>query len=214
MTDDLERKLDAVYQAAGDRERLDGLYDKWAQDYDKDLWSSGNPYLAIMAGLAGRYLPDRNARILDGGCGTGNLGQILKFIGYGNLVGIDASDGMLAAARTKGCYQELHKLLLGAKIDLPAESFDAVTAAGVLTHGHAPPESLDGMLCVAKPGAMLIFSISRIAVEEENFGAKMDELEKSDAWNLVEKTGPFRTYPFSDQYADLRHWICAYRKAG
>ena len=132
MTDDLERKLDAVYQAAGDRQRLDSLYDKWAQDYDKDLWSSGNPYLAIMAGLAGRYLPDREARILDGGCGTGNMGHVLNHIGYDNLVGIDASDGMLAAARAKGCYQELHKLLLGAKIDLPAESFDAVTAYSVI----------------------------------------------------------------------------------
>ena len=213
MAQSLEDRLDAVYQTGGDREKLDTLYDDWARDYDKDLWASGNPYIALMAGLVGRYVADTNARILDGGCGTGNMAQVLHGIGYSNIVGIDASDGMLAAARAKGCYVELHKMLLGAEIDLPAHSFDAVTAAGVLTHGHAPPDSLDGLLDLAKPGAPLIFSISQIAVEEGGFGPKMASLEQSGAWSLEEQTEPFRTYPFSPQYAGWRHWICVYRKA-
>jgi SAM-dependent methyltransferase len=210
---DLEDKLDAVYQAGGDRAKLDRLYDDWARDYDRDLWASGNPYIALMVGLAGRYIRDRNARILDGGCGTGNMAQMLHLIGYTNIVGIDASDGMLAAARAKGCYVELHKMLLGAHIDLPAESFDAVTAAGVLTHGHAPPDALDGMLEIAKPGAPIIFSISKIAVDEGGFGQKIADLDRSGAWSLEERTEPFRTYPFSAPYADLRHWISVYRRA-
>jgi ubiquinone/menaquinone biosynthesis C-methylase UbiE len=120
---------------------------------------------------------------------------------------------MLAAARAKGCYVELRKGLLGAEIDLPSESFDAVTAAGVLTHGHAPPESLDGLLRIAKPGAPLIFSISKIAMEESGFGRKIAALDRAGAWSLEEETEPFRTYPFSSRYADLRHWISVYRKA-
>ena len=213
MAGDLEKRLDVVYRAEGDRDRLDRAYDDWARDYDQDIWASGNPYIALMAGLAGRYLPDRDARILDGGCGTGNMAEILSLIGYRNIVGIDASEGMLAAARAKGCYVELHKMLLGARIDLPAASFDAVTAAGVLTHGHAPPESLDGMLEVAKPGAPIIFSLSKIAAEEGGFGQKIEELERTGTWSLEERSGLFRTYPFSEDYADLRHWICVYRKA-
>ena len=141
MAPKLEDRLDAAYQAGGDRDKLDRVYDDWARDYDQDLWAAGNPYIALMCGLAGRHIPDRGARILDGGCGTGNMAELLHRIGYTNIVGIDASDGMLAAARSKGCYIALHKMLLGAEIDLPAKSFDAVTAAGVLTHGHAPPES-------------------------------------------------------------------------
>lgn len=119
---------------------------------------------------------------------------------------------MLDVARAKGCYVELHELLLGAVIDLPPSSFDAVTAAGVLTQGHAPPESLDGMLAVAKPGAPIIFSLSQPAFEQ-GFGDKISMLDKSGAWTLVEQTEPFRTYPFLDHYADLRHWISVYRKA-
>jgi ubiquinone/menaquinone biosynthesis C-methylase UbiE len=183
MAPKLEDRLDQAYQASGDRDKLDRVYDDWARDYDQDIWASGNPYIALMAGLCGRHIPDRNARILDGGCGTGNMAELLHRIGYTNIVGIDASDGMLAAARTKGCYAELHKMLLGAKIGLPAESFDAVTAAGVLTHGHAPPESLDGLLEVAKPGAPIIFSISQIAVEEGGFGEKMADLGWSTGAN-------------------------------
>ena len=214
MPPKLEDRLDAVYQAGGDRQTLDGVYDEWARDYDRDLWASGNPYIALMTGLVGRYVADRNARILDAGCGTGNMAQLLHGIGYDNLVGLDASDGMLAAAKAKGCYAALHKLLLGATIDLPPASFDAITAAGVLTHGHAPPESLDGLLALAKPGAPLVFSISEVAAEQGGFGEKMAALERGGAWTLVERTAPFRTYPFSPDYADLRHWICVYRRSG
>lgn len=214
MTQDLEERLDAVYQTGGDREELDRIYDDWARDYDQALWASGNPYIALMAGMVGRYVPDKNARILDDGCGTGNMAQVLQGIGYRNIVGLDPSEGMLAVARAKGCYAELHKLLLGAKVDLPANSFDAVTAAGVLTHGHAPPDSVAGLLAVAKPGAPIIFSISKIAVEEGGFGESIAALAAAGAWRLEERTEPFRTYPYSDQYADLRHWICVYRKAG
>ena len=213
MQKKLESWLDAVYETKGDRGKLDGLYDEWARSYDQDLWASGNPYIAIMAGLAGRHITDRHARILDGGCGTGNMAELLFKLGFDNIVGIDASDGMLAAARTKGCYKELHKMLLGPEIDLPDESFDAITAAGVLTHGHAPASSLDGLLRIAKPGAPMIFSISKPAIEKDGFGAKMSELDTSGAWQLVERTDEFRTYPFSEEYADLRHWICVYRKA-
>ena len=214
MPRDLENWLDDVYQTGGNREQLDGLYDDWALSYDQDLWSSGNPYIALMAGMVGRYVPDPAARILDGGCGTGNMGQVLHQMGYSNIVGIDASDGMLAAAEAKGCYRELHKMLLGPTIDQPDESFDAVTAAGVLTHGHAPPDALDGLLGIARKGAPIIFSISRIAVEDGGFGTKMTDLETAGAWRLQEQTEPFRTYPFSEQYADLRHWISVYRKTG
>lgn len=214
MRADLENRLDTVYKTNGDREALDNAYDEWAQDYDQDMFSSGNPYITLITGLAGRYIPDTNARILDGGCGTGNLGQVLNIIGFNNIVGIDASDGMLAAAKLKNCYVELHKLLLGSKIDLPDESFDAVTAAGVLAHSHAPVESLDGILRVAKPGAPIIFSLSEPAFNEGGFDSKIQELDQAGLWTLEEQTEPFRTYPFSEKFVDLRHWISVYRKAG
>ena len=86
---DLEDWLERVYQAGGDRATLDRLYDDWAADYDQQIWGSGNPFIAVAAGLAGRHIQDFDARILDAGCGTGNMGQVLYQIGYGNLDGLE-----------------------------------------------------------------------------------------------------------------------------
>ena len=98
MPDEIDDWLEAVYRSGGERETLDRLYDDWARDYDRDVWASGNPYIALIAGMAGRYIADRDARILDAGCGTGNMAAVLRLLGYSTIVGIDASDGMLAAA--------------------------------------------------------------------------------------------------------------------
>jgi predicted TPR repeat methyltransferase len=175
--EDLETWLERVYQAGGDRKTLDALYDEWAADYDQQLWASGNPYIAIAAGFVGRHLPDFDARILDAGCGTGNMAQILHQIGYRNLDGLDPSAGMLAVAERKQIYQNLYPLPLGASVDLEAASYDAVVAAGVLTHGHAPPESLDGILALTRDGGSIIFSLSSIAYEELGYKQKIDELD-------------------------------------
>ena len=212
MPDEFEKRLKHVYGAGGDRQRLDSAYDDWASSYDADLWASGLPQPAIVNGMIGRHVPDLNARILDAGCGTGLVGQILYQTGYRNLEGLDASEGMLEVARAKGCYRNLYQLLLDAHIDLEPSSYDAIFAAGVLTQGHAPPDSLDGLLALAKPNAPIIFTISQIALDEGGFGDKINALDSSGAWELIEKTEPFRTFPFSEEYAELRHWICVYRK--
>lgn len=211
---DLEHWLENVYQAGGDRETLDRLYDAWAQEYDQHLWASGNPYIAIGAGMVCRHLADFDARILDAGCGTGNMGQVLHEIGFTRIDGLDPSGGMLAMARRKGFYGALHPLTLGAKVDLPAHSYDAVVASGVLTHGHAPPESLDGILGLVKPGGLIVFSLSRIAHDDMGFGEKIAALDAAGAWRLLDRSRLFRTYPFSEKEAHLRHWICAYGKTG
>lgn len=211
--EELDRKLEAVYEAGGDRATLDRLYDDWAKEYDSDLWGSGNPHIAIAVGMVGRHVPDRQALILDAGCGTGIMGEMLSHLGYERVEGLDASRGMLDVAARKGCYTALHQKLLGAEIELPEIAYDAINASGVLTHGHAPPESLDGMLSIAKPGAPIIFSISKIAVEEGGFGDKMAALEAAGRWSPVDRSRAFRTYPFSDDMAHLRHWICVYRKS-
>ena len=211
--EDLETWLERVYQADGEHEKLDALYDQWAGDYDQQLWASGNPYIAIATGLVGRHVRGYDARILDAGCGTGNMAQLLHQMGYRNIDGLDPSSGMLAIAQKKEVYQQLHQLYLDSRIELPDASYDAVVAAGVLTHGHAPPESLDGILQIARQGAVIVFSLSLIAFEEYGFKQKIDELDAAGAWEKLDQSLLFRTYPFSEKEAHLRHWVLAYRKS-
>lgn len=210
--EELETWLERVYEAGGDRDTLDALYDEWARDYDQQIWASGNPYIAIATGFVGRHLPDFDARILDVGCGTGNMAQILHQMGYRNLDGLEPSNGMLAIAERKQIYQNLYPLYLGASVDLPDESYDAVVGAGVLTHGHAPPESLDGILKLLRSDGVVVFSLSSIAYEEYGFKQKIDQLDATGAWEKLGQSMLFRTYPFSEQEAHLRHWIMVFRK--
>lgn len=211
---ELETWLERVYRAGGKRDRLDDLYDEWAQDYDQHIWASGNPYIAIATGLVGRHIPDYDAKILDAGCGTGNMALVLHQMGYNNLEGLDPSGGMLAVARDKQIYRQLHSLSLGAEIDLPEASYDGVVAAGVLTHGHAPPASLDGILRLTRPGGIVLFSLSKIAYDENGFREKIEQLDAAAAWEKLDQSRLYRTYPFSEQEAHLRHWVMAYRKSG
>ena len=210
--DEVDKWLERVYQAGGDRDTLDRLYDEWAAEYDRHIWSSGNPYIAIATGMVGRYVPDPKSSILDVGCGTGNMAQVLHQMGYENLEGLDPSAGMLAVAEHKGIYRKLHKLYLAANVDLPDATYDAVVAAGVLTHGHAPPESLDGIVKLVKPGGVIIFSLSEIANNEFGFQAKISELEQAGVWQALDRSRLFRTYPFSEAESHVRHWVCVYRK--
>ena len=209
----LEGWLERVYGAGGDRATLDRLYDEWAINYDRHLWSSGNPYIAISAGMAGKYINGYGAHILDAGCGTGNMAQVLHQMGFSNIEGLDPSDGMLLVAKHKDIYQKLHNLPLNTRVDLPDASYDAVVAAGVLTHGHAPPESLDGILTLTKPGGIIIFSLSETASNEYGFGEKLKQLEADGAMMPLERSRLFRTYPFSEKEANVRHWVFVYRKA-
>lgn len=210
--EDLETWLERVYDSGGDHAQLKKLYDEWANDYDQQLWASGNPYIAIATGFAGRHIHDFDATILDAGCGTGNMAQILHQMGYQNIDGLDPSEGMLDIARTKNIYKSLHRLYLDSEIDLAAASYDAIVAAGVLTHGHAPPESLDGMLKLVKPGGAIIFSLSEIAYNNYGFADKMAQLENNHSWAQLDRSNLFRTYPFSDKEAHLRHWVYAFKK--
>ena len=212
--EDLETWLERVYQAGGDHQALESAYDEWASDYDQQIWASGNPYIAVAAGFAGKLIPDFNARILDAGCGTGNMAQILHYMGYTRMDGLDPSAGMLKIAQGKQLYENLHQLYLGSEVDLPDASYDAVVAAGVLTHGHAPAESLDGILKLVRVDGVVLFSMSKIAYEEMGFKEKIDELVNAGAWQKLTWSELFRTYPFSEKEAQLRHWVMAYRKTG
>ena len=210
--DDLETWLERVYQAGGDHQALETAYDEWASGYDQQIWASGNPYISVAAGFAGRLITNFNARILDAGCGTGNMAQILRYMGYTRIDGLDPSAGMLRIAEKKQLYENLHQLYLGSIVDLPEASYDAVVAAGVLTHGHAPPESLDGILKLVRDDGVILFSLSKIAYEEMGFREKINALNDAGSWQKLDQSELFRTYPFSEREAHLRHWVMAFRK--
>ena len=212
MTKSLEDRIGQALATADDPDGTRDFYDEWSADYDKDLLTSGTPYMAISVGVLARHVADRDARILDGGCGTGLIGQFLHWIGYSNIDGLDASAGMLKAARAKGCYADLHEMFLGPDMALHDDTYDAVIASGVLIAGHAGPEALDGMLRVAKPGAPIVFNLNPKSLEETGYGARIRDLEESGQWSFVEQSRTYPPYPFHPGVGYQEPRIFVYRK--
>jgi SAM-dependent methyltransferase len=196
---DAERRVAEVF-AAGSREDLVHAYAGWAGRYDEDILSLDLRGPEIVAALAARHLEDRTSPILDAGAGTGRIGALLAILGYGHLVALDLSAAMLARARERGAYRELHEGALGDPLPFAAGTFAAVVAAGVFTAGHAPPDSFDELLRVTRPGGLLVFTLSTTAYGRGGFKDKIDALQAEGRWRLVEATAPFVGMPASTAY--------------
>ncbi|MFY9844545.1 MAG: class I SAM-dependent methyltransferase, partial [Terriglobales bacterium] len=81
--------------------------------------------------LFANHIPSKDAHILDVGCANGGLLQVLRRLGFQNLVGVDPSPACVENTRKGGC-----QAYRGDLAHLPAEigRFDAVILTSVLEH--------------------------------------------------------------------------------
>lgn len=195
-----------VYEAGNDQE-LARRYDEWARTYETDMdheFGWYGPAHAVEAAL--KYVP-KDARILDAGAGTGLVGVMLAEQGYGDLVAIDLSEGMLEEAGKKGVYDELHQMVMGERLDFPTDAFDAVLSVGVLTVGHAPASSLDELVRVTKPGGHIIYTLRPDVYEDSGFKEKHAELASAGRWDLTEVTEPLQVLPKGEPDVLHQVWV-------
>jgi SAM-dependent methyltransferase len=97
----------------------------------------------------------RNFRILDAGCGTG---QMLQHLGhFGQAVGIDTSPEAIRFAATRN----VDHLVLGSILDLPfpENTFDCVLSLDVIEHIDADVELMRYLAGVLKPGGHLVLTV-------------------------------------------------------
>ena len=205
LSNDRKERLNWIYSSKGVPD-LEARYDLWAQEYDADVAGYGYKIPGILAGFLGRYLNPDDGDILDAGAGTGIMGEIMALLGYHNLVAMDLSRGMLAVARQKGVYRELFRMVLGEHLDFPDNTFAGVVAVGVISVGHAPPESFDELIRCTRPGGYVIFSVR---TDAEHIKKRQDMLEKNNQWQLVEATAPFISLPLGEP--DIKHQIFVYQ---
>lgn len=75
----------------------------------------------------------RAETVVDAGCGTGLVGELLRADAR-HLVGVDMSEPMLAQARLKNVYDELHQGDLSAYLNGHPQSCDVIVSAATLIH--------------------------------------------------------------------------------
>ena len=140
-----------------DVEKTIAQFNAWAPTYDSGLWS---PYFdhcrrTVMQAV-NPYLRS-NLRVLDAGCGTGNLIlDLWQLEPSAELVGIDMSDSMLEIACNKPGMQSARACFMQAdasRMPFRDESFDIILCLNAFHHFHEP---LGDITRVLKQGGLLV----------------------------------------------------------
>lgn len=166
-------------------------YADWAATYEADVEAAGYVTPARIAEALWAVLPDPAAEILDFGCGTGFSGLALRARGYTAIDGTDISAEMLDEARPRGIYR---RAWVGKPGEIEAAGYAAVVAAGVISMGAAPPETLDQVLDAMDDGAYLALSFNDPTLADGRHDARLAQaLADGRAGLLFRAHGPHLT---------------------
>ena len=122
----------AAIETRGHEEWRAALYDNYQPNRRADDFRSRYPYLKL---VINRNCPtDRDARILDLGCGNGTFLMAISKCGYRNLTGVDISPSQIEIARARG----VGSVLCGSGLSFLEESspsqYELVISFDVIEH--------------------------------------------------------------------------------
>ena len=166
-----ERFLDKIYRSNLDLSTSE-LYKSWAPSYENEL--NGNRYVTPKrcAEMLIKKVRNTDIRILDFGCGTGLSGEALHSLGFRQIEGLDLSAEMLKLAEKKSIYSRLLNDDLNTIVKLN-QKYDAIIAAGVISPGHANPETINLALSLLSADGIFIFSLNDHALGHRRFFNKV-----------------------------------------
>lgn len=132
------------------------LYEQFDRLEDAHWWFSGRR--AVVREVLRRRLPRAaGLSILDVGCGTGGMLQMLR--DFGTVSGMDTSEQALASARQRlGPDVPLRQGQLPDGLP-PGQTFDLVTAFDVIEHIPDAPAALAAIRGALAPGGALVVTV-------------------------------------------------------
>ena len=180
-----EELLDTAYELQNADEAL-AHYEAWAATYDEEV--DGKHRYAQprrCASALAELVDPAGVEVLDVGCGTGLSGSALAAAGFSTLDGCDLSPAMLKQAERTGTYRRLFEADLNEGIDVPDGFYDAVTAVGVLSFGHARTDALREMLRVIHPDGVLVVGLNDHYWAEGAVPAELEAIETAGQGRVV-----------------------------
>ena len=163
------------------------FYDDWGNNkkYDQDMLDWGYTGPKEVVATFKNYAMAKDILIFDAGCGSGLVGEALKDAGFSNLHGADLSQTLLNGI-TPNLYQNIYQVDLNQPINIPDNTYDAVTCVGTFTYGHVKVDALDEFIRITKNGGLVCFTINEGIYIDSGFDAKLDALEMSGVWERLE----------------------------
>ena len=170
-------------------EELKNKYDSWANNYDADVKDDWSFMPVKIAQALSKLLPKKDAEILDAGAGTGLVGEELFKQGYTNLTAVDLSSEMLAIAKEKQVYKNLHQGNLEDYFLSNSVKFDVIITAGVFAYAHAGVEVLNNLFGYLKEEGIFLLTI------REDYRSEMQAALDKLPWELVSE----EAFPIYDE---------------
>ncbi|MEO9080415.1 MAG: methyltransferase, partial [Rhodanobacter sp.] len=147
------------------------VFDAFAASFDEQLIKNLDYRApeALVAALTARLEAPRAALdVLDGGCGTGLCGPLIRPYAR-RLVGVDLSGGMLEKATQRGGYDELVEAELVAWLRADSSGWDIVLSADTLIYFGELVPVLSSAHAALRPGGWLAFTVEVLETEEDRF---------------------------------------------
>ena len=186
--------------------KLNKHYKNWANLYDTDMSSWGYAYpLQLNKILTNKLKLKKTIKILDAGCGTGYVAEVLNKLNYKNITGIDFSEEMLTIARSKKIYKKLMCQSLNETIELRSKQFELIICTGVLTSGHVGPSALHELVRILKPQGFFICSIAESVYKKNGFEKEIKNLKNLVSIKSISKA--FVALPNNKNSAKSRMYI-------
>jgi predicted TPR repeat methyltransferase len=131
-----------------------GHFDRYAPIFEDHLVNTlGYVAPQTIASL----LPDTLGEVLDLGCGTGLVAAALAGR-FSAIDGVDLSERMVALARDKGLYRELHVDEAVAHLSATERRYDLIVAAEVFNYLSALEAIFDATARCLRPNGRFVFS--------------------------------------------------------
>ena len=161
-------------------------YRDWADTYDSELLDEFG-YQAPSAAVETlqKHLPSLGSVILDMGCGTGLVGELLHSLGYRHLDGLDLSPEMLEKAKARGVYRTLGEADLTETLEIE-QIYDAVICVGVFSHQRSQAFDLVKLFAGLKPNGVLVATVNGKGWRDIGWETLLEQSERKHGFQIEE----------------------------
>lgn len=160
---------DRAHRAAIDQVRERSVWERHAAWWQREFTEGADPeYERQILPLAAEHLAGAE-RVLDVGCGEGQVARLAQAGGARSVVGVDAAWGQLAEAARRGGGVRYARSTAGA-LPIRSSTVDAVVSSLVLEHLSDLDTALDEAARVLVPGGRLVVFLNHPLLQTPGSG--------------------------------------------
>ena len=124
------------------------------------------------------------SKVLDVGCGTGKLMEILRTHNNCECIGVDISEVAVKIVQQKG-FEAFQCKVPSFPVELATDTFDVCTMTEILEHLDDPLAVLKRVSDLVKPGGLVIATVPEECMKPEEFDEHMHSFSQKSLCALM-----------------------------